>query len=61
MMYWISQKTGKHLTLFQLRHCLMRNFGGADDIDRIVKRFLGKLSADCFHYEQSASENQVSP
>ena len=61
MMYWISQKTGKRLTLNQLRHCLMRNFGGAGDINKIIERFLEKVTANCFDFEQSASEMQVSP
>ena len=60
MMYWISQNTGKRLTLTQLRHCLMRNFGGADDINKIVQRFLGKLTANCLEFEQSSLEFQVS-
>ena len=61
MMYWISQKTNKHLTLTQLRHCLMRNFGGTDNINEIVQRFLAKVPANRLQFEQTSSDIMVSP
>ena len=60
MMYWISQNTGKRLTLTQLRYCLMRNFGGTDDINKIVLTFLLKSSAKSIEIDESIFELQVS-
>ena len=46
MMYWISQNTGKCLTMNQLQHCLKRNFGGKDNVDNMVERFLRNVPAN---------------
>ena len=61
MMYWISQTTNKRLTFTQLRHCLMRNFGGTNNTNEIVTKFLEKVTADNFCFEQSIADIEVSP
>ena len=38
----------------------MRNFGGTNDINKIVKRFLEKVTANHFCFEQSPSDMEVS-
>ena len=43
MMYSISQKSGKPLTVNQLKHCVMRNFGGKIDVYKTVELFLKKV------------------
>jgi len=60
MMYWISQNTGKCLTMNQLQHCLKRNFGGKANVDEMVERFLINIPANLIVSEQHASEIEVS-
>ena len=43
MMYWISEKSGETLTMNQLQHCLMRNFGGKTNVNSTVEVFLNCL------------------
>lgn len=57
MMYWISQKTNKHLTKNQLEHCLMRNFGGTDNVYEIVEVFLNKVPKHLLQKEQSTVDS----
>ena len=58
-MYWISQDTGKRLTMIQLRHCLKRNFGGKVNVDEIVEKFLEHVPAHFIASEQHASDIEV--
>lgn len=60
MMYWISQQSGEKLSMNQLQHCLMRNFGGKTDVNATVQLFLGKLQANLFQTTQSTTEVEVS-
>ena len=59
MMYWISQNTGKCLTMNQLQHCLKRNFGGKENVDEMVDRFLINIPANLIISEQHASDIEV--
>jgi len=59
MMYWISQNTGKCLTMNQLLHCLKRNFGGKDNVDKTVERFFINVPANLVISEQHASDIEV--
>jgi len=59
MMYGISQNTGKSLTMNQLQHCLKRNFGGTDDVNEIVERFLKSIPANLIKTEQCARDVEV--
>ena len=60
MMYWISEKSGEALTMNQLQHCLMRNFGGKTDVNKTVELFLRKVRADLLQTKPSTSEVEVS-
>ena len=60
MMYWISEKSGETLTMNQLQHCLMRNFGGKIDVNKTVELFLRKVRADLLHAKSSTSDIEVS-
>lgn len=60
MMYRISKKSGEMLTMNQLEHCLMRNFGGKTDISKTVGLFLKRVPADLLQTKQSPSDVQVS-
>ena len=60
MMYWISEKSGEALTMNQLQHCLMRNFGGKTDVNKTVELFLRKVRADLLQTKPSTSEVKVS-
>jgi len=42
-MYSISEKSGEPLTVNQLKHCVMRNFGGKIDVNKTVELFLKKV------------------
>ncbi|XP_065899490.1 E3 ubiquitin-protein ligase rnf213-alpha-like isoform X3 [Dysidea avara] len=56
MMYWISQTTGKCLTMNHLQHCLKRNFGGKVNVDEMVERFLRNVPAYLIVSEQRPSD-----
>ena len=43
MMYWISEESKENLTMNQLQHCLMRNFGGKTNVNEMVTLFLEKV------------------
>lgn len=60
MMYWISEKSGETLTMNQLQHCLMRNFGGKTDVNKTVELFLRKVRADLLQTKPSTSDIEVS-
>ena len=64
MMYWISEESGEDLTMNQLRHCLMRNFGGKTNVNETVKLFLEKylneIPAHLLQTIQSSSNVEVS-
>ena len=60
MMYWISEESKENLTMNQLQHCLMRNFGGKADVNETVKLFLKKVPAHLLQTIQSASDVEVS-
>ena len=60
MMYWISEKSGETLTMNQLQHCLMRNFGGKTDVNKTVELFLKKVRADLVQTKTSTSDVEVS-
>ena len=57
MMYWISERNGENLTMNQLQHCLMRNFGGKTDVSKTVELFLRKVPA---HLLQAKVDVEVS-
>ena len=58
-MYWISQTTGKCLTMNHLQHCLKRNFGGKVNVDEMVERFLRNVPAYLIVSEQRPSDVEV--
>ena len=60
MMYWISQRSGESLTMNQIQHCLMRNFGGKTDVNETIKVFLEKVPAALLQTKQSFSDAKVS-
>ena len=59
MMYWISEKSGETLTMNQLQHCLMRNFGGKTDVNKTVELFLRKVRADLLQTKPSTSDIEI--
>ena len=63
-MYWISEESGENLTMNQLRHCLMRNFGGKTEVKETVTLFLEKaleqVPAHLLQTIQSSSNVEVS-
>ena len=59
MTYWISQKTGKCLTLNQLQHCLKRNFSGRLDTDKTIQIFRRNILSDVLESELTASDFEV--
>ena len=59
MMYGITQRTGKSLTMNQLQHCLKRNFGGTNGVNEIVERFLKSIPASLIRTEHYASDVEV--
>ena len=59
MMYWISEESKENLTMNQLQHCLMRNFGGKTDVNKTVTLFLKKVPAHLLQTIQSASDFEV--
>ena len=64
MMYWISEESKENLTMIQLQHCLLRNFGGKTDVNETVTWFLEKVSKEVRDHLlqtiQSASDVEVS-
>ena len=60
MMYWISEETKENLTMNQLQHCLMRNFGGKTNVNETVTLFLKKVPAHLLQAIESASDVEVS-
>ncbi|XP_065899482.1 E3 ubiquitin-protein ligase rnf213-alpha-like isoform X2 [Dysidea avara] len=61
MMYGITQRTGKSLTMNQLQHCLKRNFGGTNGVNEIVERFLKSIPASLIRTEHYASDVESYP
>ena len=59
MMYSVSEKSGGHLTMNQLKHCLMRNFGGRVDVSKTVELFLKKVKDDLSKIITAASDVEV--
>ena len=60
MMYWISERSGKNLTMNQLQHCLMRNFGGKTDVNKTVELFLEKVPAHLLQTKEATFDVEVS-
>ena len=60
MMYWISEESGESLTMNQLQHCLMRNFGGRTDVNEMITLFLKNIPAHLLQTKQSVPNAEVS-
>ena len=63
MMYWISERSGEALTMNQLEHCLMRNFGGKTDMNNTneaVELFLKKVRTFSIQTKPSTFADTVS-
>ena len=59
MMYWISQESGKSLTMNLLQYCIMRNFGGKTDFDNTVDVFLKKDPSVMSQTEQHTYSSNI--
>jgi len=59
-MYSISQKSGENLSMNQLQHCLMRNFGGKTNVNKTVELFLKEVPANLVQTISSTSDVEVS-